>query len=439
MSAVRYVIIAGVLGLVIWRRVARMRARTQAQTRPQTRPRRRLPLPDGPVWLIAEREVQQRLRSRVFRVATALTLLVVAAAVIIPVLRKGHHNRANIGVVGTLPAPQHATVIAAGAAAGTPVNLVAQPDLATAEAALRAGHVSLVIVDGKQIVIKQGISSTDTTGIALVARTLAGELGLQNGLEAAGIAPAQAAQLIHPKPLPIISLEPPKGSQTAKVTAVYGLIIMYVLLTQYGTWILIGVVEEKSSRVVEVLLSSVDAQQLLTGKVMGIGGVALAQGLLLVGVSLGLAKAVGSTLVQGTAPLLVASTLLWLTLGYAFYCWVYAAGGSLADRQEHVQTLAFPLQLPMLAGYIISLTALGSSNPSTFIRVLAYLPPTAPFAMNVLVADGKVGWLGFTISAILTIVATVGVARFAAGVYRRAILQTGRRVQLRRVLGRAAA
>ncbi len=88
----------------------------------------------------------------------------------------------------------------------------------------------------------------------------------------------------------------------------------------------------------------------------------------------------------------------------------------------------------MLAGYIISLTALGSTNPSTLVRVLAYLPPTAPFAMSVLVADNKVGWFGFTVSALLTVIATVGVARFAARVYRRAILQTGRRVQLRRVL-----
>jgi ABC-2 type transport system permease protein len=198
-----------------------------------------------------------------------------------------------------------------------------------------------------------------------------------------------------------------------------------------------GVVEEKANRVVEVLLSSVRAGELLTGKIIGIGGVALGQGLLLVGVSLGLAKAVGSPLVKGTAPVLVATILLWLVLGYAFYCWVYAAGGSLADRQEHVQTLAFPLQLPLLAGYIISLTSLGSTNPSTFVRVLAYLPPTAPFGMSVLVADNKVTWLGFTASALLTIAATIGVARFATMVYRRAILQTGRRVSLRRVLTEA--
>ena len=156
--------------------------------------------------------------------------------------------------------------------------------------------------------------------------------------------------LAHPAPLPITSLEPALHNQTARVTAIYGLILMFVLLSQYGTWILLGVVEEKSSRVVEVLLSTLRPAQLLTGKVIGIGAVAFAQGALLVAVALGLAEAVGSDLVHGTAPLEVGCVLVWLVLGYAFYCWVYAAAGSLAERQEHVQTLAFPLQIPILFG-----------------------------------------------------------------------------------------
>jgi ABC-2 type transport system permease protein len=438
--ALRFGLIAAVVALAVWRRVRRARRarHVEAQaTDPLPLRTRRLPLPNGPVWLVAEREVTQRLRSRVFKVATAIMLLVVVAGVVIPVLRKGKHQRSMIGIVGSLSAPEEATVIGLGAVTGTPVSLVPQPDLATAEVALRAGHLALAIVDGRRIVVKVGLNATDTSTTALLARAISGQLGLQNGLQAAGIPADQAARLAHPTPLPISSLQPPKGSQTARITAVYGLIIMYVLLTQYGTWILMGVVEEKANRVVEVLLSSVRAGELLTGKIIGIGGVALGQGLLLVGVSLGLAKAVGSPLVKGTAPVLVATILLWLVLGYAFYCWVYAAGGSLADRQEHVQTLAFPLQLPLLAGYIISLTSLGSTNPSTFVRVLAYLPPTAPFGMSVLVADNKVTWLGFTASALLTIAATIGVARFATMVYRRAILQTGRRVSLRRVLTEA--
>jgi ABC-2 type transport system permease protein len=122
-------------------------------------------------------------------------------------------------------------------------------------------------------------------------------------------------------------------------------------------------------------------------------------------------------------------------LGYIFYCWVYAAAGSLATRQEHIQTLAFPLQLPLLLGYITSLTAISSAHASTFVHVLAYLPPTAPFAMPVLVALGQVSWWQFAIAVLLSLVATAGVARLAASVYVRAILRTGQRVRLRDIAG----
>ena len=98
------------------------------------------------------------------------------------------------------------------------------------------------------------------------------------------------------------------------------------MLQQYNTWILIGVMQEKSSRVVEVLLATVRPIQLLGGKVLGIGLVALGQATAIVGFALVVGAAVGSDLLKGTGPLVLASELLWLVLGYAFYCWVYARG-----------------------------------------------------------------------------------------------------------------
>ncbi len=142
----------------------------------------------------------------------------------------------------------------------------------------------------------------------------------------------------------------------------------------------------------------------------------------------------GSTLLHGTAPLLLAATLLWLLLGYAFYCWLYAAAGSMTERQDQVQSLALPLSIPVVFGYIMALTTIGSGNPSTFFRVLAYLPPTAPFAMPALVGLGAVTWWEFTASAAVSVLCTVGVARLATSIYRKAVLRTGRRVRLREVV-----
>jgi ABC-2 type transport system permease protein len=125
------------------------------------------------------------------------------------------------------------------------------------------------------------------------------------------------------------------------------------------------------------------------------------------------------------------SALIWLVLGYAFYSWVYAAAGSMAGRQEQVQTLAFPLALPVIFAYFMSTTTLASGSPSTFFEVLAYLPPTAPFAVTVLTALGAITWWQFAISVTLTVLLTVAVARLAMGVYRTAILRTGARAKLR--------
>ncbi len=206
-----------------------------------------------------------------------------------------------------------------------------------------------------------------------------------------------------------------------------------MLLTQYCTWILIGVMQEKSSRVVEVLLAAVRPIQLLGGKVLGIGLVALSQAAVVVGFALLVAKAVGSDILMGSEPTALLAELVWFVLGYAFYCWVYAAAGSMAERQDQVQTLAFPLSIPILIGYIFSITVVSSSNASLLFKVLAYFPPTAPFAMSALVAINEVAWWQFLASVLITLATTAGVAVFAARIYSRAVLRTGGRVRLKQL------
>ena len=211
------------------------------------------------------------------------------------------------------------------------------------------------------------------------------------------------------------------------------------MLTQYLTWTLIGVMEEKSSRVVEVLLAAVRPLQLLAGKVIGIGAVVFAQAAIVAAFALVLGRAVGSDLLHGTAPMVLLSALIWLVLGYAFYCWLYAAAGSMAERQDQVQSLAIPLSLPMIAGYVLGITITSAGSAPIYFHVLAYVPLTAPFAMTVLVGLGAVSWWQFVLSAAVSVACTVAVARLAATVYRRAILRTGRRVRLREIVSERAA
>jgi ABC-2 type transport system permease protein len=166
--------------------------------------------------------------------------------------------------------------------------------------------------------------------------------------------------------------------------------------------------------------------------------VALGQAALIVGFSFVVAEAVGSDLLRSTAPLVLLVELLWLVLGYAFYCWVYAAAGSTAERQDQVQTLALPLSIPILLGYIYSIAVASSGHPDILFKILAYLPPTAPFCMSVLVSLSQATWWEFVGAVLISLAGTAGMAIFAARVYRRAVLRTGGRVHIRELMARTA-
>ncbi len=392
----------------------------------------------GVTGLVAAREVRERIRGRIFRVGTLLILAGIAAAIVIPVLNRSKHVE-HVGVVGALSAPLRAAVLATATSIRATVQLVPEASVEAADEELRSGSIDFAIVNARELRVKKAIASTDASTRAELVRAVSETLGTEEAFAAAGLSPAQAAQLAHAKALPVTSLQPGVANNgTKQTTSVIGLILLFVMLNQYNTWTLIGVMEEKSSRVAEVLLAAVRPVQLLAGKVLGIATIVFAQATLIVVFALALGKAVGSDLLHGTTPLVLLSTLVWLVLGYAFYCWVYAAAGSMASRQDQVQTLALPLSLPIIFGYVIGLTTVSSGSPSTLFDVLAYLPPTAPFAMPVLVGLGKATWWEFAASAAVSIVCTVGVARLATSIYRRAILRTGRRVQIRELISRAA-
>lgn len=382
----------------------------------------------GVVGLVAGREIRQRLRGRAFRIATALLAVGVAAAVIIPAVAHGRRSTQRVAVVGTAPVALRDAISTAATSVGSAVRIVPEADVATAEEALRAGHVDVAVIDARRILVDKDASRDDP-----LPRTLAQLLGLARALQDAGLTPAQAAAVSHARPVPIAGLQPARGNDTGRSTASVAMVIIFILLSQYLAWTLMGVMEEKASRVVEVLLGTVRPLQLLTGKVLGIAAVVFAQAAVLAVFALVLAKAVGSDLLRGKAPLVLLSAVAWLLLGYAFYCWLYAAAGSTVERQDQVQSLALPLSLPLIAGYILGINATASGSAATWFHVLAYLPPTAPFAMTALVGLGAVAWWQFLISASISVICTVGVARSAATVYRRAILRTGGRVPLREI------
>jgi ABC-2 type transport system permease protein len=393
----------------------------------------------GDVGIIAGREIRERVKGRLFRVGTLIILVAVAAAIIIPKINSNHSGPTaqKVAVVGSLAPDIRQVVEKIGSRDQDSVRFVSEPSLATAKAGLRSGRVDVAIVDGNEVLLNEPASLSSSPADPTFVQGVADLLGVLNVYRSAGLTTAQANQVSGARPVPVHTLK--AGSKaTTNGTSVFGIILLFVMLTQYNTWILIGVMQEKSSRVVEVLLATVRPIQLLGGKVLGIGLVALGQATLIVSFALILAAAVGSDLLHGSAPLVLLCQLLWLVLGYAFYCWVYAAGGSTAERQDQVQTLAFPLSIPILVGYVFSLTVVSSGNADLLYKIFAYLPPTAPFCMPVLVSLKLVSWWQFVASVLITIAATAGMAVFAARIYGRAVLRTGGRVRLRDLFEHAA-
>jgi ABC-2 type transport system permease protein len=440
------VIIAVALGLRVLVR-QRQRKRRQAAEAPQNVGTTDVRAPSGlgsafganlgSVGLVARREILERVRGRIFRVGTIIILLVVGAAIIIPKIHNNHTTPPQqVGVVGAPNAAVKRVIEYSGKQVKIPVHLVSEPTEASARAALNDGRLDVAVVGGNTIIVNQPTSSDSTGDTATLVQVLAPELGVLHAYQQAGLSGSQIEQVARARPVPVQSLQHSHNSKSAnRGTSVIGVILIFLMLNQYNTWILMGVMQEKASRVVEVLLAALRPIQLLGGKVLGIGLVAMGQAILIVGFAFIVSKAVGSDLLRGTGGLLLLADLVWLVLGYAFYCWLFAAAGSTAERQDQVQTLALPLTLPIIVAYVYSITVASSGNPSLLFKVLAYLPPTAPFAMPVLVGLDQVAWWQFLISVVLAIAGIAVMAWFAAGIYRRAVLKSGQRVRLRELRG----
>jgi len=384
--------------------------------------------------IVAGGELRQRARSRVFTVSTVILLLVVAAGVTIPAILAHRSKPERVGIVGGSVATMTRIVQEAGRFTSTKVTVVAEPDLAAAQAALRSGDLNVVLVDDTEVLVKQislGGANSSSDSLPSAIADVAGLSKLFAELPAGSSTTSVA--------LPVRGLNPPGAGLTRRLTGLFTVILVWILISTYGQQIAMGVGEEKSSRIVEVILAAVRPVQLLVGKVVGMGALALAQAALMLAVFLGVGAAVGSSLVHGAAPGIVISGAVFLVLGYAFYCTAFAAAGSLVSRQADVGTVVLPVQIPLILAYALSYTAIYANGASVFYKVLGFLPPTAPVAMPVLYAAGDVPTWQVIVSAALCAAGTVWMARVAATIYERSVLRTGTRVRLREVLGRASA
>lgn len=378
-------------------------------------------------WLVASREIRLRAKTRVFVITSVILLIAVALAVALPAILSGKNKPDKIGVVGGTTTTITGIITQAGQLSGGRAVAVSEPNQAAAEAALRNGDLAAVLVPDKEIIVKQ----VPLGGVSGSVETLARLAGLSKLIQDV---PGAANAVAQGVTLPVRGLQAPSTSLSSRLTGLFTIVVVWVLISVYGSQIALGIGEEKSSRVVEVLLSSVRPVQLLIGKVLGIGLLALAQavGMVLVFIIAGFAS--GSNLVHGATLNVVIAGGVFMILGYAFYCTAFAAAGSLVSRQSDVNSTIMPVQLPLILAYALSYTVIYANGANAFYHVLGFLPPTAPIAMPVLYAAGDVPAWQVVIAAVLTAAGTVWMARVAVRIYSNSILRTGPRISFRQAI-----
>jgi ABC-2 type transport system permease protein len=379
-------------------------------------------------WLVARREMRERSRSRAFRASVVLMVVAVAAMLILPTLLKPDGTR-DIGVTGPAPAALAATIGQQAHAAGITARVHPYASLAAGEQAVRNGRLD-VLVAGPQRLEWQGepdeqLRAVVTSGIQLAT--------VRERADAAGISPGALAALLAPVSVNSVQLGSVAGRGPGDETAV--LIMTAVLffgISVFGQMVLTGVLEEKASRVVEVLLARIPARTLLAGKIAGIGLLGLAQLGVTALAALVAVAAMPSIDVPAVRGTVLAWALIWFVLGYALYATVYGALGSLGSRVEDAQSVAGPVMVAMVVAYFASFTMIGQPD-SAAAKAISYFPLTAPMAMPGRIAMGATAWWEPVAAAMLTLAATAGLVHLAGRVYTGAILHSGPALSLRDV------
>lgn len=193
-----------------------------------------------------------------------------------------------------------------------------------------------------------------------------------------------------------------------------------------GSMIAGSVIEEKQSRLVEIIATAVPLRQLLAGKIIGSSVIALGQNVVLAAVGL---VGLSFTDLSAVLPSMTAS-MLWFvaffTVGFVAVAALYAVAGSLASRTEDLQYTTSPLMMLLMGVYIVTFAADG-----TLERVLSYVPPASIVSMPVRVLAGDAAWWEPLLSLAILLVATVGAVLLGERAYRGALMQTGGRVTWR--------
>ena len=401
---------------------------TQAQPR-MTEHRR--PSDATLVRQVARREISTKLRDRTYLISIGAFLAIVVAVIGFNVLASGGADDYTVAVVGQADERLEQAARIQADQMDAEVTFVQVGDRASGEALLQDDEAD-VVLDGDTLLRKDSLP----TSLSSIMQNAYQSVAAVDRAEAAGIDPAQLAEVMQVEPLAEVSLSASSGDELER-----GIIAMVAVGLSYGMLMMIiqfvaqGVVEEKSSRVIELLLTAVKPRQLLAGKVLGLGVLGFVQMLLVLG--LGVAAALVMDLIdipaRGWSTIL--QVLAWFVLGYAFFAVLSAAAASLVSRQEDLGSALMPLTFVPLIAFFLAFQVL-SAPDSTLATVTSLIPGISPTTMPVRAAMTAVPIWQYVVAVVLQILAVYLLVRLAARIYSGAMLKTTGKLKIKEAIRR---
>jgi ABC-2 type transport system permease protein len=384
------------------------------------------------IWLVARREILERGRSRGFIFSVLFTTALVIGSFTLPSLLIGEGEATVVGLVEPAPPDLGARITAVGAQLDRELAIQAFADATAADAALKDEQVDVVVAVPADLSSAGDIrfaKETDPTITQIVASAV---IGLRveavigsSDVDQAALAAAQAAPAVQ-------ALEPQTEADESRfLVANLGAVLVLVGIFSFGFTVLTGVVEEKQSRVVEVVLSTVPARDLLMGKVFGIGLLGIVQLLVFLGAGLGAAVFTDRFTLPATTPATVFQLALWFILGYTLYATALGFLGALASRIEEASNASTPVTLIAMISYFVAIFSVISDPNGTVATVATFLPPSAPFVVPLRAAFDAIAPWEVALSVAITLVGIWILFTIGARIYAGAVLQTAGRMKLR--------
>lgn len=374
------------------------------------------------IRVIAGREFVDRLRNKAYVGGTAVAAVLVVVAVVL--FGQVGDDAARLGVVPDDEVLGGALAAATAASEDTEVELVELTGEEAAAEAVEDGRVGAVVVDRSTLMVDDGMPDPAQATLRRVATLGMQQATLQTELDNSGLTRAEVRRVLS-APAPPSVVHPDGGQREAPVGLVMahvttGLLLATILLN--SSLLLTSANQEKSTRVVEVLLGKVRPWQLLAGKLIPLTGLALIQLAVVLAAAAAANAVVGVVELPAAAPATVAVAVVMLVAGFALFAALFTVAGSLAVSVEHAQTASIPIQLGLMVTAFLVVARVLPSPEGLLAQVISFLPPTAPFAVPGRVALGAMPGWQVAVAIAITLVGAALVVRLAGRLYSAVLL-----------------